>query len=382
MIQRPHAEAAGQRLRAIGCCAALLSGSAVLATEHSSDTDNPLGQDVAIPSPKSSTPVHGLAGTEWRLVQFQSMDDEVGTARPDDPGRYTMRLDGDGGVAMRLNCNRAQGTWSAQAGSDGNSGAFTFGDFKATDVRCQTPGMDRHIATLAGYIRSYLLKDGRLHLSLMADGGIYTWAPVGDDAAAGDVPATPEEGGPRNWEVSTISGRLNLRAGPSTSAGIVATYAPATVLDNLGCRRAEGRIWCDVQELGGGPRGYVAEEFLRPAVSPDGTAATGLDDSASRAADGKFDASGKIPCALASGQPMMPCEFGVARSGGGYATVVVKGGGGLSRVIFFRMGRPVGTDASEADGDIRFRASRESDLHKIQVGRERYEIPDAVIVGG
>jgi len=27
-------------------------------------------------------------------------------------------------------------------------------------------------------VRSYLLKDGRLYLSLMADGGVYEWRPV------------------------------------------------------------------------------------------------------------------------------------------------------------------------------------------------------------
>ncbi len=52
-------------------------------------------------------------------------------------------------------------------------------------------------------------------------------------------------------------------------------YAPGTVLDNLGCLEAEGRVWCDVQELGGGPRGYVAAEFLTPAISPDGSRAGG-----------------------------------------------------------------------------------------------------------
>lgn len=26
-----------------------------------------------------------------------------------------------------------------------------------------------------GYVRSYLLRDGRLYMSLMADGGIYEW---------------------------------------------------------------------------------------------------------------------------------------------------------------------------------------------------------------
>ena len=33
-----------------------------------------------------------------------------------------------------------------------------------------------------GFVRSYLLKDGRLYLSLMADGGIYAWEPDTDTA--------------------------------------------------------------------------------------------------------------------------------------------------------------------------------------------------------
>jgi hypothetical protein len=37
--------------------------------------------------------------------------------------------------------------------------------------------MDAQIAAQAGYIRGYLLKEGMLYLSLMADGGIYAWAP-------------------------------------------------------------------------------------------------------------------------------------------------------------------------------------------------------------
>ena len=47
-----------------------------------------------------------LAGTNWRLVEFQSMDDATGKIRPDDPSLYTMRLNADGTVNMRLNCNR------------------------------------------------------------------------------------------------------------------------------------------------------------------------------------------------------------------------------------------------------------------------------------
>jgi len=202
------------------------------------------------------------------------------------------------------------------------------------------------------------------------------------ESGPAEVPAAPEEGGPRNWQVTGISGTLNLREQPSATAKIIARYAPGTILDNLGCRRADGRIWCDVQRLGGGPRGYVSAEFLKPAVSPDGSVATGPDDSALRAGQGKFDATGKIPCAQDVGQPMGQCEFGVARAGGGYATVVIKKPDGRTRAIYFRMAKPMGADTSQADGYPEFRSTKENDLHLIRIGNERYEIPDAVVLGG
>jgi len=195
------------------------------------------------------------------------------------------------------------------------------------------------------------------------------------------VPAAPEEGGPRNWEVAGVSRALNLREQPSTKARIVARYAPGTVLDNLGCESAAGRVWCDVQQLGGGPRGYVSADFLAPAVSPDGSVAKGPDDSALRAGQGRFDATGTVPCAQSAGQPTMQCGFGVAHAGGGYATIVVKKPDGRTRAIYFRMGRPIGADTSEADSG-KFRATREGDLNFIRIGDERYEIPDAVALGG
>jgi hypothetical protein len=196
-----------------------------------------------------------------------------------------------------------------------------------------------------------------------------------------EVPAAPENGGPRNWAVAGGSGALNLREQPTTAARIVTAYPAGTILDNLGCRRAGGRIWCDVQQLGGGPRGYVAAEYLTPAVSPDGSVATGPDDSAFRAGQGDFGAAGKLACAQFHGQPMTECEFGVAGAGGGYATVVITRLDGRKRAIYFSMGRPIGADTCEADGYPEFSATRESDLHFIRIGDERNEIPDAVVLG-
>jgi len=326
-----------------------------------------------------AVPPPALAGTHWRLVEFQSMDDAQGTTRPGEGTVYTMWLHGDGSVTMQLNCNRATGSWSASSGSDAASGRFEFGPLAATRALCPPPSMDESIVAQSSYVRSYLLKGDRLYLSLMADGGIYVWARETGAPSAADVATAPENGGPRNWEVVR---ELNLREQPSTSARILATFRPGTTLDNLGCQRAEGRTWCDVQPLGGGPRGFVASAYLRPAISPDGSAAMGADDSALRAGQGQFDATGPLSCAFAADQPMGQCEFGVARAGGGYATVVIKKPDGRTRAIFFRMGRAIGADTSEADGYKPFRATRQGDLNLVRVGDERYEIPDAVILGG
>jgi hypothetical protein len=201
--------------------------------------------------------------------------------------------------------------------------------------------------------------------------------PAGAQPAA--VPASPEDGGNRYWEVQSS---LNLRERPSTSARIVDSYAAGTILNNLGCERGEHRAWCYVQELGGGPVGYVAADYIERAVSPNGAVMRGTDDSALRAGRGDFDATGSLPCASESGQPMRQCEFGVARAGGGDATVVVTRPDGRKRAIFFQFGRATSADMSEADYAGEFRVERDSDLNLIRVGRERYEIPDAVPLGG
>jgi len=131
-----------------------------------------------------------LADTRWRLVEIQSMDDAIGTKRPADPSLYTMQLNSNGTVALHLNCNSAHGIWSANPGKDPISGQFEFGPLAATRAFCPPPSLDEQIATQARYIRSYLLKDGRLYLSLMADGGIYAWEPHTDQAFQRD----PEPG--------------------------------------------------------------------------------------------------------------------------------------------------------------------------------------------
>jgi heat shock protein HslJ len=129
----------------------------------------------AADAPRPAAAGTALAGTAWRLLEIQSMDDAVGTTRVADPSLYTMRLNADGSVALRLNCNSASGTWTAESGPDPSSGRFEFGPLAATMALCPPPSVDEQVSKQAPYFRSYLLKDGRLYLSLMADGGIFVW---------------------------------------------------------------------------------------------------------------------------------------------------------------------------------------------------------------
>lgn len=130
------------------------------------------------PVPESGAAgVTSLAGTSWRLVEFQSSDDAIGTLRPTDPDRYTLELAEGGALAMRLDCNRGSGSWGATpSGPDG--GALSLGPLAVTRAFCPPPSLGDQIARHAEYVRSYLLRDGRLYLSLMADGGIYVWEPI------------------------------------------------------------------------------------------------------------------------------------------------------------------------------------------------------------
>lgn len=207
-----------------------------------------------------------------------------------------------------------------------------------------------------------------------------SWAQV-SNFALDAVPDAPEDGGFRYLEVSVSEGGLNIHSEASIESQVTGQFARGSVLNNLGCKAGTDRAWCDTQPIAGGTRGFVAAEFLRPAISPNGAPLRGVDDSALRAGRGDFDASGQIPCAQKPRQPTALCDFGVARAGGGDATVVVTKPDGRTRALFFILGQPISADTSEADyGPFGF--DRSNDLSTVTVGTERYEIPDAVTLGG
>lgn len=111
-----------------------------------------------------------LAGTAWRLVRIQSMDDTVTT--PDDPAKYTFDFGADGRASLRLDCNRGSGKWESPG-----RGELRIGPLAMTRAMCPPGSLSDRVARDMGYVRSFTLKDGRLFLALMADGGIYELEP-------------------------------------------------------------------------------------------------------------------------------------------------------------------------------------------------------------
>jgi heat shock protein HslJ len=134
----------------------------------------------------SSTATGDLGGTSWQLVKFQGSDDT--TLVPDEGSKYTIAFDRDGGVVVRADCNRGHGSWSSTGPQQ-----IQFSPMALTRAMCPPSPLNDRFVRDWEYIRSYILKDGHLFLSLMVDGGIYEYEPMspqGSSSALPDLPST------------------------------------------------------------------------------------------------------------------------------------------------------------------------------------------------
>ena len=110
-------------------------------------------------------PADSLVGPTWRLVRFQGGDDRVMV--PGDRTSYTLAFGADGRVSARIDCNRGAGGYKLSGSS------IEFGPMAITRAMCPAGSMHDHVVKQLPHIRSYVIKDGRLFLSLMADGGTF-----------------------------------------------------------------------------------------------------------------------------------------------------------------------------------------------------------------
>jgi para-nitrobenzyl esterase len=104
-----------------------------------------------------------LAGTSWQLVKFQGSDGS--TFVPDDRSKYTITFGTNGRATVRVDCNRGGGPWKHKGPNQ-----IQFGSMSITHAKCGSGSLYDQIVREGAAVRDYVIKDGRLFLSLMEDG--------------------------------------------------------------------------------------------------------------------------------------------------------------------------------------------------------------------
>lgn len=182
---------------------------------------------------QSSLKPASLAGTSWQLVKFQSSDDK--TITPDDRTKYTIAFGNDGRASVRLDCNRGTGSYESKGPNQ-----LEFGRFSVTLMMCPPGSLHNRIARDLGSVRSYVIKDGHLFLSLMADGGIYEFEPLGSSSYVSN-----ESLFGKKWRLTEIRGV----AVPTTKAFIELIGETKRFSGDGGCNRISGNFALDGETL-------------------------------------------------------------------------------------------------------------------------------------
>jgi copper homeostasis protein (lipoprotein) len=133
---------------------------------------------------QAQTAASDLAGTSWQLVKFEGSD--ASTLTPEDGMKYTITFGSDGSVSVRIDCNRGEGRWKSSGPNQ-----LEFGPLALTRAMCPPGPLNDRLPRDWQYLRSYILRDGQLFVSLMADASIYEFKPATrEEQAAGRVKGT------------------------------------------------------------------------------------------------------------------------------------------------------------------------------------------------
>jgi len=114
-----------------------------------------------------------LEGTSWELRAILPARGAGEAMRPADPRLYTVFFGADGHAALRVDCNRATGTWTATP-----DGGLQFGMLASTRALCPPQSEGERVLRDLARVRSYGIRDGVLVMPLPQDGEIYEWTPA------------------------------------------------------------------------------------------------------------------------------------------------------------------------------------------------------------
>ena len=301
--------------------------------------------------------------------------------------------------------------YQVKPAGDGSSGALGFGPLAATRAMCPPPHLDERIARDLVHVRSYLLKDGKLYLSLLADGGIYEWAPLRPmtgAAAAGDserIVRRVQFGKGSSSAVlrERIVGRQyidhELLAGAGQRMTVSLKASNGATYFNLLPPASRDAAMAIGEQIGNRFDGllpddgvYTIRVFLYRAAArrneaSDFTLSIGVTGTPLKPVPSATDAvlpgtrhhaSTTTPCEPLYSQART-CEALVVRRGfDGTATVELRWDGDRQRRILFVKGEPKAADAPQAMSFTRNERGWRVSFN----GEEHFEIPEPLVYGG
>ena len=95
------------------------------------------------------------------------------TFTPADSAQYTIAFANDGNAKLRVDCNTGSASWMSEQPAQ-----LIFGPMALTRALCSDAVLHDRFVRDMSFVRTYLLRDGRLHLATMADGAIYEFEPL------------------------------------------------------------------------------------------------------------------------------------------------------------------------------------------------------------
>jgi para-nitrobenzyl esterase len=122
------------------------------------------------PQPARASPVASggalpaeIVGVTWEWVSFTTPVEQI---QVDSPASYTIRLDPDGKLAMKADCNRGMSSWTA-----GPDRRIQIAPIALTRMLCPPGSLGERFAREAGRASIWFQKDGDLYFDLPVDSG-------------------------------------------------------------------------------------------------------------------------------------------------------------------------------------------------------------------
>jgi heat shock protein HslJ len=123
---------------------------------------------VNLPAESRGADSSAVIGVDWHWQASRYNNDTA--ARPADPARYRLRVEPDGSLRVRVDCNQAGGRYRI------DGGAISIEVTHSTRAACEPGSLDQAFLRDLGAAAIYFVRNGRLYLDLKNHTGTMEFA--------------------------------------------------------------------------------------------------------------------------------------------------------------------------------------------------------------